>query len=155
MLEFRKHDFSPLERFPLKWRWMLREENDFPPEVYSSVRPLRSDAAQRVWDGVETLVSGEALTRERFDSTDPFSGDDEVGVVRTLSRIGRPDHEVVVLWSRFLGVKAPWSMFTFRWKAFCHSAPGNVIVTPVDESWLLLYQPFNRFHLGLGRRDEP
>lgn len=152
MLEFRKHDFSPLERFPLKWRWMLREENDFPPEVYSSIRPLRSDVAQRVWDGVESLVSADTLEVSSFESTSSFAGEEETGVVKTLSKIGAPQEEVVVLWSRFLGVKAPWSMFTFRWQAFCHSAPGNVLVTPVNESWLLLYQPFNRFHVGLGRR---
>lgn len=155
MLEFRKYDFSPLERFPLKWRWMLREENDFPPEVYSGIHPLRSDAAQRVWDRVVPLVTADTLVASGFESTEAFAADEETPVVRTLSKIGAPHEDVVVLWSRFLGVKTSWSMFTFRWQAFCHSAPANVVVTPVNESWMLIYQPFNRFQVGLGRSEQP
>ena len=150
-LEFRESDFSTLERFPLKWRWMLPESSDFPPEVYSSVRPLRSDAAQRVADEVLPLILPEGLEASAFRLVTEFVGTDEGQVARSLARIGRADEEVIVLWSRFLGVLTPWSLFRFRWKSFCHSAPGNVMITPVSGTWFLLYQPFNRFHAGVGR----
>ncbi len=149
---FRPTDFTPLERFPLKWRWMLPNAQDFPPEIYANVQPLRTDVAHRVASAIDYLVSGDGLQSAGFSEVRSFSAEASPAVARALSRVGRPEDEVVVLWSQYLAVLTRWSLFRFRWPAFCHSAPGQVLVVPVSRCWLLAYRPFDRFQLGVDVR---
>jgi hypothetical protein len=135
---------TPLEEFPLAWRFTSARHALPPAETAARLMPLdRRTAAQ---------IANEAIDRDTEASRTPlsFRTDEAPGAVRRwLLELPVDASAVVVLsWNRATALVTDWTTFVAHWDDFCYPASDDVTIWSPNGAWTLSYRHYEVFQFG-------
>jgi hypothetical protein len=144
VIEFSAADFTPLDDFPLLWRWTRDSHNRLTALTLATIRPLGAEAAAAVAPEAVRLCGEMAAAGPESALA---TGDKDAAAVRSwLARLDGPDGaDVVVSWSATLAIVTRWETFIQHWDAFCYPASDDVTVGAPSGAWALCYHHSERF----------
>ncbi len=132
---------TSLDKFPLKWRWTVKEYCILSDNELKQITPLAPSSAKVVWEKSLTFI----------DKSKDFSANPEL--FQVISTIDSKDIEkasnwlkkylvgskVIVSWQPDTAVLTNTELFIRNWDEFCYPASDDVTIYPEDESWVLHY----------------
>jgi hypothetical protein len=141
--EFSPSDFTPIEEFPLAWRWAAPHDA-LPPDVLAEIRPLHPGAAAAL--GSEAAARCASAPVWEYAETFQAEWDVEEPVAKDLLALGiGPEARVVVSWDARTAVVTRWGVFARHWGAFCYPSSDDVTVWAPGDGWTLCYRHFQIF----------
>jgi hypothetical protein len=149
MLELNRADFSPLETFPLNWRFWPSEAGVASAARRARLHPLCPGAAARA------LRHASSIRDEIADS--------EYTELRDLSEAAlaevwlgalpiSPMQVVIVSWDHETAVQTDWQFFCRYWDDFCYPSSDDVTITPQGDDWLVCFDHFEALTFYRRRR---
>jgi hypothetical protein len=147
--QFTAQDVVPLGDRGQRWR--------FETEVQPHVRLLTPTTARAVHtDLVARYISTRAfsLAADKVHAIEEYDASGDDGLVASWLRSHETDMTLDVLVSHgSLGVYlVMWGLFCAHWGDFCLPSSDDVLICPVSETWILLYDHEDIFFWGRTRR---
>ena len=139
-------DVMPLAQFPLAWRFTDERWSGDGADARRDVRPL---AAARAAALHGPLVAAYQVAREAMARHVPAACQDEAGARRIAAALAAlppgDDERVVVSWDQATALETSWRTFREHWEIFCYPGSDDVIISPLDERWVLCYHHWEEF----------
>jgi hypothetical protein len=156
MIEIGSADFTPLDSFPLKWRWTDSRWNELPPDALSTIRPLAEAKAHEIFRVSFEYYKDGGLNEDLFGSVVQMGAESESDNFLTVQQwlvAEIPDvaEDVIVSWDQRLAAGVAWRTFCRYWDDFCYPGSDDVAIFPQDEEWALLYHHDEYFFFGRRR----
>ena len=128
---------SPLDHFPLAWRWTNPEHAILPATVLAQIHPLSPEDASDLAASALLLCRGD-IAEERF----PADGD---AVTKLASLPIGDDSDVLISWDEATAISTKWVVFRERWADFCYPASDDVTIWAPGAGWSLCYFHYELF----------
>lgn len=146
---------TPMERFPLRWRFTDEEYNVLPPVHLAQVRPLEPEAARLLWSMTITLGihEGTPYGADFFERVEglliPEGSEDEKVVKKWLYQRGLPfDKPVFLSWQPDLAVITTWKILVKYWSDFYYPISDDLSVFDRSLTWALLFFHEDELYFG-------
>jgi hypothetical protein len=132
---------TPLEEFPLAWRFTTARHALPSSGALARLLPLNRETAARVAH-VAIARCGDVGPHSLTFRTDESPG----GVRRWLLDLPvDPSTAVVLSWDRVTALVTDWAAFVSHWDDFCYPASDDVAIWPADGQWTLCYRHYEVF----------
>lgn len=130
-----------LKDFPLLWRWTASSHVFIPQDALEQMMPIQREHA-------ESLVEIELASAptNRHVVADHTEADIQAWL---LSQYPSED-DVVLVWSRELGLRLPWSIFCGYWSDFCYPSSDDVGIFTNSNDLLMRWHHDESFEYGYG-----
>lgn len=133
--------YTPLEGFPLRWRFTATRLGVPPDEIVARLNPLTADAAARAG----------AIAAARQDAAHSplvsFRSDDRPGAVRDDLRAlpVEASTQILLSWNASTALQTVWDIFVQHWDDFCYPASDDLVIWPIVGGWTLRYHHYEVF----------
>jgi len=136
LFQFTPEDFASIEDHIQKWR--------FDVDVLPDVRILNAATGRAVHDVLSRYVSDHdyyALSEHYVIAVEECDASrDDAAVAFWLRRHDTNASQDVLVSHGSRGVYiVTWGLFCEHWSNFCHPASDDVVISPLSESWVLMY----------------
>jgi hypothetical protein len=149
-------DVIPLTQFPLAWRFTDERWVSGGADARRDVRPVTSARAAALHG---PLVAAFHEAREAVARHVPAACQDEAGARRIAVALAELPavvaERVVVSWDQSTALETSWLTFRENWEIFCYPGADDVIISPLDERWLLCYHHWEEFTFTARRAGPP
>jgi hypothetical protein len=139
-------DAIPLAQFALSWRFTDERWSGSGADARRDIRPLAPARAAALHG---PLVAAYHIARDAIARHVPADCQDEAGARRIAAALAGlpPDaaERIVVAWDQATALETSWRTFREHWEVFCYPGSDDVIVSPLDERWLLSYHHWEEF----------
>jgi hypothetical protein len=156
MLEIEENDFSPIDSFPLKWRWTDSQWNKFPDKTLNKIQPLSEIKAHELSQHSKQFYDFETgLAESLFENIKQINASGGVEEIQCWLSAQSSDSNqtVIVSWDDRLAALIEWKVFCEYWDDFCYPASDDVAIFPFSEEWTLLYSHEEYFIFGKRRKN--
>lgn len=141
MTDFDESDFTSLDAFPLRWRFVAPRRHGIPAAVLASIRPLTAARANQL-----ALTARSQCADERQFAVTVRSDDRPDAVRARLNELPpTKTDQILMSWDAETAVLCTWGVFVSYWDDFCYPSSDDVTVWPVDEQWTLCYRHYEIF----------
>ena len=163
MIELTSTDFSPLDSFPLVWRWADPQRDPLPVRALRHIHPLRERKASELWQHLNDRYTDELwqyafkTIPEPLPSNSLFASilhidaneDGTDTIAKKLRSFHLQDNEVIIVqWDQKLAITVLWGTLRDHWYQFCYPASDDVSLYPLSELWFLLYHHEDQIIFG-------
>jgi len=138
-------DFTTMDAFPLRARFLAWHRGAELTDLAPRLRPLRSGAATALTRAAEARLRT-ATPAVTFRSDDaPFIVSERLRELPIAEAT-----PIVVWWSSESALATEWNVFRERWGDFCYPAASDVCIWPADGAWILCYRRYEVFQFRAG-----
>ncbi len=152
MFTFSDSDIVSLDNFSLSWRWRSEKHNRLSDADLAKIHPFTPDKAGAAYKYSENFQGKNY--REKFEEIDEYPvevrGDNPEGEnVRDwlIGLLGKKPLPIFISWSKNWAVATDSDTFIRFWDDFLYPVE-DVVIWPVDESWVLLWDYKQRFYFA-------
>lgn len=156
MFTFSDSDIVSLDAFPISWRWRSEKHNRLPDADLAKIHPFTPDKASAAYKYSDNFQGKNY--RDKFQEIDEYPvevrGENPAGEnVRDwlINLLGKTPLPIFISWSKNWAVATDSDTLIRFWDDFLYPVE-DVVIWPVDESWVLLWDYKQRFYFA--RRKE-
>jgi hypothetical protein len=149
-------EYSVLEEFPYKWRWIDPKYNVLPEHELKMIFPLAEKSSELLFyhalkysQDWEYRLSEDLFYDIVSIDAKVISDDADIEGIRTwlLNHLPKDNPEIFISWQPDTAVRTNVNLFVRYWDDFCY--PGDdVAIFPLSEEWVLLYWHEERFYFA-------
>lgn len=147
---FEEQDFADISTFSLAWRWTDAKYWKASEFELKKIRPFTPATARRLWNEMCQKTFGEESNAQAFFATDALEcqtdGESTLVVQWLASLFTDQSCQVIIFWEPDKAVVTEQDLFVRHWDDFCFPSVEDVIIQPVDDSWVLFYNHEEMFH---------
>ncbi|WP_426959617.1 hypothetical protein [Muricoccus radiodurans] len=139
---------TPLDAFPLRWRWTDPRHRLLNAADLQRIRPLTAAHARAVETAWRARWPTAHLFPTRQDANTLPAADLDEDTVRTWLRARLPPAAPIhVSWTQGWAVLTDTDLFTTHWPSFCYPSSDDAVIAPPDLAWALTFHHEEAFHL--------
>jgi len=140
---FREQDFAESNSFSLAWRWTCPDFWQASEFELQLIRPLDPAVARKLWIELCQKTFGKVSDLPAFFSTEIIecqTSGNSTQVAQWLASVWASEpSQVVVFWEPEEAIVTEKDLFSRHWDDFCYPSVDDVVVWPVDGSWVLFF----------------
>lgn len=142
-MEFEEQEFADINTFSLAWRWTDAKHWMATGSELERIRPLFPAIALRLWNEIFQMTFGEESDARAFFTTDAIeyrTDRDPTYVTQWLNSLSsNQSGQIIIFWEPDKAVVTEQNLFAHHWDDFCYPSSDDIVIWPIDVSWVLIY----------------
>lgn len=135
-------DLGTMKDFELSWRWTEEGHTLLSKPELDRIRPFGSKDPRKLDPLWEHLAPSDcmALNEQLYSDIEHLREPEGDSASRwLLERHPETRTPVVVAWASWGAVLTDTELFAKYWDSFCYASSDDVVISPLDLSWMLTY----------------
>ena len=150
MIDNNRIEFTDINNFELKWRWLGGNYANFTPDILSKIKILDSKSSKYVYNKLEKYFSNYSLNNTFVKDIKSFEIRDSEILKKFWTKTRMTDDtQIIISWDENNCVITNWKIFKYNWDDFCYPSSDDVFIYPMNGDFIIYYMHEEIFMVGL------
>ena len=153
-IHIEKSEIIPFDEFVLSWRFNDSSHYLLPEEERPNLKPLGKSISSAICGKLLTFIDSDQLPSFSDKITKKSSCNANLDVAtldevqKWLTRHLNTTCDIILSWDNDCAAITNTAFFIKHWDDLCYPSSDDVIIAPLDASWILHYFHTAEFHIG-------
>jgi hypothetical protein len=140
---------SPMDNFPLSWRFTDNKYNLLPPKDFNRIHPLNKKDSKLLYDTVFKYVNNYEFNRNDIEEIESINIENESDQSKIMSWINeRVTNDLFVIWDNETAVQTEKDIFVKYFDDFLYPSSDDAIIISKNTNRIMYFMHSNILYFG-------